>query len=140
MQVSVLLIMDRSGVIISCRMADEKPSEKRPRSTDMKGVAAPGNPQKPLLGWTSLVISLTSPFIAAAIIAASPHGTFVAAYAELLLLGIISVVGVLTGIIGLRRREQPSCWGSAGVTVGLGIILFCLLFTKGCGCQIENGF
>jgi peptidoglycan/LPS O-acetylase OafA/YrhL len=101
-------------------------------------VAEQGKRVRPFLGWTSLGLSLASPFIAAVIIATGPHANFVAAYAGLLLCGIISALGVLAGIIGIRRKEQPRHSALAGITVGVSIILLCLLFSS--GCQIESGF
>lgn len=122
-------------------MKHEKPCENRQASFDMRGLAEEEKRVRPFLGWTSLGLSVASPLAAGGIVATGPHENFVPAILGLLLCVVVSVLGVLAGIIGLRRREQPKYPALAGITVGavpVGILLLCLLIGR--GCRMESGF
>lgn len=101
-------------------MKSEKPNENRLGLLDTQEVGEPERRARPVFGWTSVWLSLGGPVAAAAIRVAGPQAGLDILVVPLL---VVPVVGLLAGIIGLTRREQPKFPAWVGIVIGL---LFCL--------------
>jgi len=96
-------------------MKNETACDTRLGSPGMQGEAEREKRRGPFFAWSSLGLSVASLIVAAGIFATRPHDNLVAAYGGLLLCGLVSVFGLLAGIIGLHYRENPKHAALAGI-------------------------
>jgi len=101
-------------------MRSEKPYENRLGLLDTQEAGEQGRRARPIFGWTSVWLSLGGPVAAGAIRVAGPQAGLDIVVVPLL---AVPVLGLLAGIIGLSRREQPKFPAWVGIGIGL---LFCL--------------
>ena len=90
------------------------------QSLDAYAKADRGHTVRPLFGWTSVWLSLGGPVAAGAIRVTGPQAGLDILVVPLL---AVPVLGLLAGIIGLSRKEQPKFPAWVGIGIGL---LFCL--------------
>ena len=101
-------------------MKSEKPYENILGLLDSQEVRDSERRAMPSFGWTSVWLSLGGPVAAGVIRVAGPQAGLDILVVPLL---AVPVLGLLAGIIGLSRREQPKFPAWVGVGIGL---LFCL--------------
>jgi Mn2+/Fe2+ NRAMP family transporter len=93
---------------------------KKDKDLQMQGEAGKERRVRPICGWTSVWLSLGGPVASGAIRVAGPQAGLDVLVVPLL---AVPILGLLAGIIGLSRREQPKFPAWVGIGVGL---LFCV--------------